>query len=88
MIATASTPNLDFVKSLGADQVIDYTRAAFEDVVKEVDLVVDSVGGDTENRSWTVLKKGGTLVSLAQDPSQENAQKHGIILLDINSGLI
>lgn len=79
VIATASTSNIDFVKSLGADQVIDYTAtAAFEDVVKKVDLVVDSVGGETENRSWAVLKKGGILVSLTQDPSQENAQKHGV----------
>ncbi|MFM9280765.1 NADP-dependent oxidoreductase [Paenibacillus jiagnxiensis] len=78
VIATASASNLDFVKSLGADQVIDYTTTAFKDVVKEADLVVDSVGGDTENRSWAVLKKGGILVSLAQDPSQENAQKHGV----------
>lgn len=78
VIGTASAANLDFVKSLGADQVIDYTATAFEDVVKEVDLVVDSVGGDTENRSWTVLKQGGILVSLTQPPSQENARKHGI----------
>ncbi|MBB6634178.1 NADP-dependent oxidoreductase [Cohnella thailandensis] len=78
VIATASTSNLDFVKSLGADQVIDYTTANFEDVAKEVDLVVDSVGGETETRSWSVLKKGGILVSLTQDPSQENARKHGV----------
>jgi NADPH:quinone reductase-like Zn-dependent oxidoreductase len=78
VIGTASTPNLDFVKSLGADQVIDYTTTAFEDVVKEVDLVVDAIGGDIENRSWITLKKGGILVSLTQPPSQENAQKHGI----------
>ncbi|QOS81902.1 NADP-dependent oxidoreductase [Paenibacillus sp. JNUCC31] len=78
VIATASTPNLDFVKSLGADQVIDYTTTNFEDTAKEVDLVVDSVGGETETRSWSVLKKGGILVSLTQDPSQENAQKHGV----------
>lgn len=78
VIGTASTSNLDYVTSLGADQVIDYTTTAFEDVVKEVDLVVDAVGGDTENRSWTVLKQGGTLVSLTQPPSQEEAQKHGV----------
>lgn len=78
VIATASTSNMDFVKSLGADQVIDYTMTAFEDVVKEVDLVVDSIGGEIENRSWAVLKKGGILVSLTQDPSQENAQKYGV----------
>ncbi|CAI6062290.1 NADP-dependent oxidoreductase [Cohnella sp. JJ-181] len=78
VIATASTANLDFVKSLGADQVIDYTTTRFEDVSKEVDLVVDSVGGETEARSWSVLKKGGILVSLTQNPSQENAQKHGV----------
>lgn len=58
VIATASTSNVDFVKSLGADQVIDYTMTAFEDVVQEVDLVVDSIGGETENRSWALLKKG------------------------------
>lgn len=78
VIGTASTANLDFVKALGADQVIDYTTTAFEDVIKEVDLVVDSVGGDTENRSWGVLKQGGILVSLTQPASQENAQKHGV----------
>jgi NADPH:quinone reductase-like Zn-dependent oxidoreductase len=78
VISTASTANLNFVKSLGADQVIDYTVTAFEEIVKEVDLVVDSVGGDTENRSWTVLKRGGILVSLTQPPSQENAKKYGI----------
>ncbi|MCD9025728.1 NADP-dependent oxidoreductase [Cohnella silvisoli] len=78
VIGTASTSNLNFVKSLGSDQVIDYTTTAFEEVVKEVDLVVDSVGGDTEDRSWAVLKQGGILVSLTQPPSQENAKKHGI----------
>lgn len=78
VIATASTSNLDFVKSLGADQVIDYTTTNFEEVASEVDLVVDSVGGETETRSWAVLKKGGIFVSLTQEPSQENAQKHSV----------
>ncbi|AZB41408.1 NADP-dependent oxidoreductase [Bacillus sp. FJAT-42376] len=78
VIGTASAKNVDFVKSLGADQVIDYTEAAFENIVKDADLVVDTVGGDTENRSWAVLKRGGMLVSLTQDPSQENAEKYGI----------
>ncbi|WP_138753888.1 NADP-dependent oxidoreductase [Paenibacillus sinopodophylli] len=78
VIATASTANVDFVKSLGADQVIDYTTTKFEEVAKAVDLVVDSVGGETETRSWSVLKKGGILVSLTQAPSQENAHKHGV----------
>jgi NADPH:quinone reductase-like Zn-dependent oxidoreductase len=77
VIGTASTANLDYVKSLGADQVIDYTATTFEDVIKEVDLVVDSLGGDTENRSWTVLKQGGTLVSLTKPPSQDKAKKYG-----------
>lgn len=58
VIATASSSNIDFVKSLGADQVIDYTTTKFEDIAKDVDLVVDTVGGETETRSWTVLKKG------------------------------
>ena len=78
VIGTASTSNIDFVKSLGVDQVIDYTRTAFEEVIKEVDLVVDAVGGETEIRSMSVLKKGGILVSLTRPPSQEMALKHGI----------
>lgn len=78
VIGTASASNLEFVKSLGADQAIDYTKTAFEDVVREVDLVVDGVGGDVENRSWAVLKRGGILVALTQPPSQENAQKYGV----------
>lgn len=78
VIATASSSNVAFVKSLGADQVIDYTTTKFEDIAKDVDLVVDSVGGETELRSWPVLKKDGILVSLTQDPSQENAEKYGV----------
>ncbi|NQX45205.1 NADP-dependent oxidoreductase [Paenibacillus tritici] len=78
VIATASASNVDFVTSLGADQVIDYTKAKFEDVAKDVDLVVDTVGGEIEDRSWSVLKKGGILVSLTQDPSQANAEKHEV----------
>jgi NADPH:quinone reductase-like Zn-dependent oxidoreductase len=79
VIGTASTANLDFVTSMGADQVIDYNTTRFEDVVKNVELVVDFVGGDTESRSWSVLKRGGTLVSLTQPPSQETAKYHGVI---------
>lgn len=78
VIATASTANLDFVKSLGADLVIDYTTTLFEEFAKDVDLVVDLIGGDTENRSWPVVKKGGILVSLTQPPSAEKAKEYGI----------
>ncbi|WP_205621614.1 NADP-dependent oxidoreductase [Paenibacillus sanguinis] len=78
VIATASTSNLDFVKSLGADQVIDYTTTKFEEVAKDVDLVVDAVGGEIEDRSWSVMKKGGIFVSITQDPSQEQAEIHGV----------
>jgi NADPH:quinone reductase-like Zn-dependent oxidoreductase len=77
VIGTASKTNLDFIKSLGADQVIDYTSTYFDEVVKDVDLVVDSVGGDTQDRSWSVMKPGGTLVSLVQPPSQEKAGEYG-----------
>lgn len=78
VIGTASTANLDFVKSLGADQVIDYTTTPFEEVVNDVDLVVDCVGGETQDRSWPVLKRGGILVTLAQPPSQEKAKEYGV----------
>ena len=62
---TASAANLDFVRSLGADQVIDYRAERFEDVVRDVDVVFDTVGGQTLERSWGVLKPGGRLVTVA-----------------------
>ena len=61
-ITTASASSIPFVKSLGADTAIDYQRAPFEDFVREIDLVFDTVGGDTLRRSWQVLKPGGRLV--------------------------
>jgi NADPH:quinone reductase-like Zn-dependent oxidoreductase len=62
---TVSANNIEFVKSLGADQAIDYRTARFEDTVQTVDIVFDTVGGDTLRRSWTVLKRGGRLVTIA-----------------------
>lgn len=78
VIGTASADNLEFVKSLGADVVIDYRSEDFSQLVKDVDLVVDTVGGDTEQRSWGVLKRGGILVSLVGDPDTEQAAAHGV----------
>ncbi len=80
VIATASKRNLQFVKDFGADEVIDYQTTKFEDVVKNVDIVVDAVGGDTRERSWGVLKPGGILVSLisSSPPSQETAAQMGV----------
>jgi len=62
---TASRANLDLVRSLGADEVIDYRATRFEDVVRDIDVVFDSVGGETLERSWGVLKPDGTLVTIA-----------------------
>jgi NADPH:quinone reductase-like Zn-dependent oxidoreductase len=65
VIATASAANLDFVRTLGADEVIDYKATRFEDVVQDVDAVFDVVGGETLDRSWGVVKEGGKLVTVA-----------------------
>jgi NADPH:quinone reductase-like Zn-dependent oxidoreductase len=78
VIATASTANQDFLKQLGADVTIDYTRQNFEDVAKNVDVVLDSIGRDTLARSYGVVKKGGIIVSLVARPDQSELEKHGI----------
>src|SRR6185437_3035988 len=65
VVATASARNIDFVSSLGADQVIDYHTARFEDSVKQADVVFDCVGGETLDRSWNVLAPAGRLVTIA-----------------------
>jgi NADPH:quinone reductase-like Zn-dependent oxidoreductase len=71
VIATASAPNHDYLKSLRADEVIDYRTTRFEDVVKNVDVVLDTVGGDTLQRSPAVLREGGTLLTLVGQPPAE-----------------
>jgi NADPH:quinone reductase-like Zn-dependent oxidoreductase len=78
VIATASTPNQDLLKQLGADVAIDYTKQKFEDVAKDVDVVLDSVGKDTLTRSYGIVKKGGIIVSLVARPDQAELDKHGI----------
>jgi NADPH:quinone reductase-like Zn-dependent oxidoreductase len=57
--------------------VIDYQAQKFEDVARKIDIVLDSIGGDTQERSWKVLKKGGVLVSIVQPPSGEKARSVG-----------
>jgi NADPH:quinone reductase-like Zn-dependent oxidoreductase len=78
VIATASAANLDFVRSLGAETVIDYTTTRFEDVVGDVDIVLDTIGGETLTRSMPLVRRGGTLVSVLAPPPQDLAQKLGI----------
>jgi hypothetical protein len=72
VIATASAANADFVTALGADEVIDYRTTPFETVVRDVDVVLDTVGGDTRDRSWVILSKGGQLVTIAADAERFN----------------
>ncbi len=78
VIGTASARNAEFVKGLGADEVIDYATTKFEDVVKDADLVFDLMGGDTQARSYGVVKRGGWLVSAAQPPDAAQLAAHGL----------
>lgn len=64
VIATASTSNQDLLRQLGADVAIDYTKEKFEDAAREVDIVLDTVGGETLARSYGVVKKGGIITSI------------------------
>ena len=73
---TVSGQNLDFVRELGADRTIDYRSQRLEEVARDVDVVLDLVDGETQERSWSVLKPGGILVSALGEPSQEKARQH------------
>jgi NADPH:quinone reductase-like Zn-dependent oxidoreductase len=75
---TVSTDHVDFVRSLGADVVIDYKKQPFEQVAKDLDMVFDLIDGETRQRSWALLKSGGILVTTLTEPSQEEARKHGV----------
>jgi NADPH:quinone reductase-like Zn-dependent oxidoreductase len=79
VITTASGGDEAYLKSIGASQVIDYRKAQFENVLREkVDVVFDLIGGDTQKRSFLVLKEGGHLVAATQPVSQEEAAKHHV----------
>jgi NADPH:quinone reductase-like Zn-dependent oxidoreductase len=77
IVGTASPHNHAFLRELGADETIDYTTTRFEEAVRDVDVVLDTIGGDTQERSWKVLKKGGMLVSILSPPSPKLAAAHG-----------
>ena len=68
VIATASARNVDFVRQLGADEVIDYVATPFETVVHDGDLVLESVGGEVTERSWSVLRPSGMLITIVRQP--------------------
>ena len=78
VIATASAKDVSYVRSLGGVGVIDYRATRFEERVKETDAVIDTVGGNTLDRSYGVLKRGGIVVSSAAQPSNEKAEHHGV----------
>jgi NADPH:quinone reductase-like Zn-dependent oxidoreductase len=78
VIATCSSVNVDLARELGASEVIDYTKTRFDDEVQEVDTVLDTVGGDTLDRSWKVLRRGGTLVTIVGDAPEDKAGALGV----------
>ncbi len=78
VLGTASAKNADFVRSLGADRFIDYQATPFEQVAQNVDVVLDTIGGDTQARSYSVLKPGGILVALSSPPDAQKAEEQGV----------
>jgi NADPH:quinone reductase-like Zn-dependent oxidoreductase len=73
---TVGTQNVDFARQLGADEVIDYRKQRFEDDLQPVDVVLDLVGGETQERSFAVLKPGGALISTLQPPDEQKLREH------------
>ena len=78
VIVTASGNDVDYVRGLGADEVIDFRAERFEDKASDLDAVIDLVGGETQQRSFAVLKTGGALVSTVSPPDQERAKAYGV----------
>lgn len=80
---TAGTNNVEFLRSLGADEVIDYKKQDFESILHDFDFVLDSLGGENQEKSFTILKEGGKLASLVSEPNKEKAAAK-----NIESGLV
>jgi NADPH:quinone reductase-like Zn-dependent oxidoreductase len=85
VIGTASGEGIALAKSFGADEVIDYKTQDFSELVKDADLVIDLAGGETQTKSFKVIKVGGLLLSAVMPPSEELAQQHHITAKFISS---
>ncbi len=88
-VCTAASVDIDGVVALGGETVIDYTKTRFEDEIRDVDAVIDLVGGETQTRSFPVLKKGGRLISAVSVPDQSLATQHEVLakffLVDVST---
>jgi NADPH:quinone reductase-like Zn-dependent oxidoreductase len=78
VITTTSTSNVAFIQALGADEVIDYTQTRVEEKVQDVDLVFDTVGGEGTMSALAILKRGGSLITIAGQPDEKQAQALGV----------
>jgi NADPH:quinone reductase-like Zn-dependent oxidoreductase len=78
VIATASSEHQALLKQLGVDQAIDYSKTKFEEVVKDVDVVLEATRSDSMARSYGIVKKGGFVVSITGTPDQSELDKHGL----------
>lgn len=78
VIGTASGEGIHLLQTLGADEIIDYTKEDFTTLVKDADIVLDLVGGETQIKSFDIIKKGGQLISTTMPPSKEKAALAGI----------
>lgn len=90
VITTTFTRDVDYARSLDADQVIDTQKVLFERRVKDVDVVIDTIGGETLDRSFNVLKRGGMLLSSVATPDQDKAAQHNVLgvffIISVTSG--
>ncbi len=77
VLTTVAGDDLGFARELGADQAIDYKSQRFEDLARDIDVVLDLIGGETQDRSWSVLKPGGIIVSTLTKPDEAKARQHG-----------
>lgn len=85
VVATASAEDVEFVRGLGADQVIDYKTERFEDVAGPVDAVFDLIGGETQARSWPLIRKSGALASTMGQPPEDAAAARGVRAIGVNA---
>src|SRR5512143_163638 len=92
VIATASAQDLDKVRGLGADKVIDFRAQRFEEELKDIDVVIDTVGGGVQRRSFAVLKAGGRLISAVSKPNAQEAERRsvraGFMLVDVTTPVL